>query len=55
VSPLLANFGFTVQEGGDFVQREYFKASATTDANGTVTFFEWTEISTFNNTNNAAN
>lgn len=49
-SPLLKNFGFVKPEGGDFVQREYFKASATVDASGTVTFFEWTEISTFKNT-----
>ena len=49
-SPLLKNFGFLVPEGGDFVQREYFKAYADVGAGGTVTFFEWTEISTFNNT-----
>jgi hypothetical protein len=50
VSPLLKNFGFTKSEGGDFVQQEYFKAYAETDNDGTVTFFEWTEISTFKNT-----
>jgi len=49
-SPLLKNFGFVKPEGGDFVQQEYFKASATVGPSGTVTFFEWTEISTFNNT-----
>lgn len=49
-SPLLKNFGFTIPEGGDFVQREYFKAYAEVDANGVVTSYEWTEISTFNNT-----
>jgi len=49
-SPLLKNFGFVVPEGGDFVQIEYFKAYAEADEDGTVTFFEWTEISTFNNT-----
>jgi hypothetical protein len=49
-SPMLKNFGFVVPEGGDFVQIEYFKAYAETDAAGTVTFFEWTEVSTFNNT-----
>jgi len=48
-SPLLKNFGFDVPEGGDFVQVEYFKAYATVDPAGTVTFFEWTEISTFKN------
>jgi len=50
-SPLLKNFGWVVPEGGDFVQQEYFKAYAIVDSTtGTVTFFEWTEISTFNNT-----
>lgn len=49
-TPLLKNFGFVVPEGGDFVQKEYFKAYAETDANGVVTFYEWTEISTFKNT-----
>ena len=48
--PMLKNFGFVVPEGGDYVQREYFKAYAMVDATGTVIFFEWTEISTFNNT-----
>jgi len=48
--PMLKNFGFVVPEGGDYVQREYFKAYATVDATGTVIFFEWTEVSTFNNT-----
>ena len=47
---MLKNFGFVVPEGGDFVQIEYFKAYATVDSAGTVTFFEWTEVSTFNNT-----
>lgn len=50
-APQLTNFGFTVVEGGDFVQQEYFKVYAETDASGTVVFYEWTEISTFNNTN----
>lgn len=50
-SPLIENFGFTVPEGGDFVQREYFKAYAETDGDGVVSFYEWTEVSTFNNTN----
>lgn len=50
MSPLLKNFGFVKPEGGDFVQQELFKAVADVDENGTVTFFEWTEISTFNNT-----
>jgi hypothetical protein len=50
VSPMLKNYGYVVPEGGDFVQKEYFKAYATVDATGTVTFFEWTEVSTFNNT-----
>lgn len=54
-SPLIENFGFTVPEGGDFVQREYFKAYAETDGDGVVTFYEWTEVSTFNNTNPDAN
>lgn len=54
-SPLLRNFGFLVPEGGDFVQREYFKAVTTTDAAGTVTFFEWTEISTFKNVRPGSN
>lgn len=49
MSPLLKNFGYLVPEEGDYVQREYFKAYAEVDASGTVTFFEWTEISTFNN------
>ena len=49
-SPMLKNFGFVVPEGGDFVQIEYFKAYAEVDEDGTVTFFEWTEISTFKNT-----
>jgi hypothetical protein len=48
-SPLLKNFGFLVPEGGNFVQKEYFKAYAVVDQSGTVTFFEWTEISTFKN------
>lgn len=48
-SPLLKNFGFVVPEGGDFVQIEYFKAYAVVDDDGTVTFFEWTEVSTFSN------
>lgn len=50
-SPLLENQGFVVAEGGDFVQREYFKVSATTNSDGVVTSYEWTEISTFKNTN----
>lgn len=49
-SPLLKNFGFVKPEGGDFVQVEYFKGYAEVDANGIVTFFEWTEVSTFKNT-----
>jgi len=49
-SPLIKNFGFVVPEGGNFVQQEYFKAYAVVDGSGTVTFYEWTEISTFNNT-----
>jgi len=49
-SPLLKNFGWVVPEGGDFVQIEYFKAYAEVDEDGTVIFFEWTEISTFKNT-----
>ena len=49
-SPLLKNFGFVKPEGGDFVQVDYFKAIADVDAFGIVTFFEWTEVSTFNNT-----
>jgi hypothetical protein len=55
MSPLLKNFGFLVQEGGDFVQREFFKAYAETDDGGNVTFFEWTEVSTFKNVNPAGN
>jgi hypothetical protein len=49
-SPLLRNFGFVKPEGGDFLQQEYFKAVIDIDSNGTVTFFEWTEVSTFKNT-----
>lgn len=49
-SPMLKNFGFVKPEGGDFVQSEYFKGYAETGADGTVFFFEWTEISTFNKT-----
>lgn len=49
-SPLLRNFGVVRPEGGDFVQREYFKASAMVDSTGKVTFFEWTEVSTFHST-----
>jgi len=49
-TPLLKNFGVVKPEGGDFVQQEYFKAYAETDVDGTVIFFEWTEISTFKNT-----
>ena len=49
-SPMLKNFGVVVPEGGDFVQMEYFKAYAEVDEDGTVIFFEWTEISTFKNT-----
>lgn len=48
-SPLLRNFGFVVPEGGDFVQQEYFKAVVHVDENGTVVYFEWTEVSTFKN------
>lgn len=54
-SPLLKNFGFVKPEGGDFVQVEFFKAIADVDASGIVTFFEWTEVSTFNNTVPGAN
>lgn len=54
-SPLLRNFGFVRPEGGDFVQQEYFKAVADVDADGTITFFEWTEVSTFKNTDPNAN
>ena len=51
VSPMLKNYGYVVPEGGDFVQKEYFKAYARVDpTTGTVIFFEWTEVSTFNNT-----
>lgn len=53
--PLLKNFGFVKPEGGDFVQIDYFKAYAETDMDGTVTFFEWTEVSTFKNTEPDAN
>ncbi len=49
-SPLLKNFGFVKPEGGDFVQQEYFKAVVDVDQIGTITFFEWTEVSTFKNT-----
>ncbi len=49
-SAFLKNFGFVKPEGGDFVQREYLKAVAVVDMTGKVTFFEWTEVSTFNNT-----
>lgn len=55
ISPLLKNFGFVVQEGGDFVQREFFKAYAETDLDGNVNFFEWTEVSTFKNVTPAGN
>lgn len=48
--PMLKNFGFVKPEGGDFVQSEYFKAYAETDFDGTVIFFEWTEVSTFKQT-----
>ncbi len=49
-SPLLKNFGFVKPEGGDFVQQEYFKAIVDVDGSGTITFFEWTEVSTFKTT-----
>jgi len=49
-SPLLRNFGFVRPEGGDFIQQELFKAVVDVNADGTVTFFEWTEVSTFKNT-----
>ena len=48
-SPLLRNFGFVVPEGGDFVQQEFFKAIVHVRSDGTVDFFEWTEVSTFKN------
>lgn len=54
-TPQLTNFGFTVQEGGDFVQQEYFKAWARADADGNVLEYEWTEISTFKNVRPGAN
>ena len=54
-SRLLWNFGFPVLEGGDFVQQEFFKAYVEVDGNGTVTFFEWTEVSTFKNTTPGSN
>src|SRR5262249_37008747 len=46
-TPLLSNSGFLVQEGGDFIQKEYFKVVAITDDTGLVTYFEFTEVSTF--------
>jgi len=49
-SPMLKNFGFVVAEGGDYVQIEYFKAYAEVNEEGLVTFFKWTEVSTFKNT-----
>lgn len=49
-SPFLRNFGFVKPEGGDFVQQELFKAAVDVDDAGTVTFFEFTEVSTFKNT-----
>lgn len=49
-TPQLTNFGFTKKEGGAFVQIEYFKAYAEADEDGTVIFYETSEISTFNNT-----
>lgn len=54
-SPQLTNFGFTVKEGGSFVQQELFKAWAQTNPQGAVTSYEWTEISTFNNTDPEGN
>ena len=54
-SPLTKNFGFVKPEGGDFVQREYFKAYAETDGDGNVDFYEWTEVSTFNNSDPDSN
>lgn len=50
-TPQLTNFGFTVKEGGDFVQQEYFKAWARTNGDYEVLEYEWTQVSTFNNTN----
>lgn len=49
-SPLLANFGFVVPEGGDFVQQELFKLWARTDGDFNVLEWEFTEVSTFKNT-----
>ena len=46
-SPWLKNFGVLVPEGGDFLQHMLYKAYATTDANGVVTMFEWTETAVF--------
>ncbi len=54
-SPLLKNFGWVKPEGGDFLQKEYFKAWAHVMSDGTVLKFEWTEISTFKNTDPNAN
>lgn len=49
-TPFLTLFGFLVPEGGDFVQRDYFKAWARANEQGEVNEWEWTEITTFNNT-----
>lgn len=54
-SPQLTNFGFTVKEGGPFVQQEYFKAWAETDDDGRVISYEWTEVSTFKNVTPGSN
>jgi len=48
-SPLLRNFGVLRPEGGDFIQQEFFKAVVVVNSVGTVTSFEWTEVSTFKN------
>ena len=48
-SQLLENFGLPSPQEGGLVQREFFKVYAETDEDGVVTFFEWTEVSTFKN------
>lgn len=53
-SPYLKNFGVLVTEGGDFVQHNLFKAYAKVDSDGKVTFFEWTEVASFKNTDSEA-
>ena len=48
--PFLKNQGDLRPEGGEYLEQEYYKVFAFAEEDGTVVYWEFTEITTFNNT-----